>query len=158
MAKKTTTSKTKSKTASKTKPKTASKTKPTKKAAAGKGRLTAYIPRLKAAVSPTRSLPKLREGVRHRVTCDGGSDRIDKISLNIGLGEASRNFKFLEGGGRKSSGAIAGQHATITRAKQVDRGVQAARRYADRLPGDASPRADVGFPRPVDRHGPASGP
>jgi large subunit ribosomal protein L5 len=43
--------------------------------------------------------------------------RIEKISLNIGLGEASRNFKLLEAA-QQELAAIAGQWATITRAKK----------------------------------------
>ena len=43
--------------------------------------------------------------------------RIEKISLNIGLGEASRNFKLLEAA-QAELAAIAGQAATITRAKK----------------------------------------
>ena len=43
--------------------------------------------------------------------------RIDKVSLNIGLGEASRNFKLLETAQQELS-AIAGQWATITRARK----------------------------------------
>lgn len=43
--------------------------------------------------------------------------RIQKVSLNIGLGEASRNFKLLESAQAELT-AIAGQAATITRAKK----------------------------------------
>jgi large subunit ribosomal protein L5 len=43
--------------------------------------------------------------------------KIEKISLNIGLGEASRNFKLLEAA-QEELAAIAGQWATITRAKK----------------------------------------
>lgn len=43
--------------------------------------------------------------------------RLEKISINIGLGEASRNYKLLEVAQQELT-AIAGQHATITRAKK----------------------------------------
>ncbi len=43
--------------------------------------------------------------------------KLEKIGLNIGLGEASRNFKLLEAA-QQELGAIAGQWATITRAKK----------------------------------------
>ena len=43
--------------------------------------------------------------------------KIVKIGLNIGLGEASRNFKLLEAAQQELS-AIAGQGATITRARK----------------------------------------
>lgn len=43
--------------------------------------------------------------------------RVEKLSLNIGLGEASRNYKLLEVAQQELT-AITGQHATITRAKK----------------------------------------
>lgn len=43
--------------------------------------------------------------------------RLEKLSLNIGLGEASRNYKLLEVAQQELT-AITGQHATITRAKK----------------------------------------
>ncbi len=43
--------------------------------------------------------------------------RIEKVSLNIGLGEASRNIKLLDEA-REELAAISGQHATMTRAKK----------------------------------------
>lgn len=43
--------------------------------------------------------------------------KLEKISLNIGLGEASRNFKLLEAA-QQEMAMIAGQWPTITRAKK----------------------------------------
>ncbi len=43
--------------------------------------------------------------------------RLDKINLNIGLGEATRNIKLLDDAQVELT-AIAGQHACITRAKR----------------------------------------
>jgi large subunit ribosomal protein L5 len=43
--------------------------------------------------------------------------RLDKIVLNIGLGEATRDTKFLEAAERDLA-AISGQHPVITRAKK----------------------------------------
>ena len=46
-----------------------------------------------------------------------GAPKLEKITLNIGLGEASRNYKLLEVAQQELT-AISGQHATITRAKK----------------------------------------
>lgn len=43
--------------------------------------------------------------------------RIDRIALNIGMGEASKNIKFLDDAVAELT-AIAGQHATMTRARK----------------------------------------
>ena len=60
-------------------------------------------------------VPKLREefGIDNPMAVP----RIEKVSLNIGLGEASRNFKLLEAA-QVELGQIAGQHAVMTRAKK----------------------------------------
>ena len=73
-----------------------------------------YVPRLKT---------RYREEVVSKLQKEFGIEnlmavpRIEKISLNVGLGEASRNFKLLEAAQIELSD-IAGQHATITRAKK----------------------------------------
>ena len=46
-----------------------------------------------------------------------GAPKLEKITINIGLGEASRNYKLLDVA-QKELSAIAGQHATITHAKK----------------------------------------
>ena len=73
-----------------------------------------YVPRMKI---------RFREDIVPKLQKEFGIDnlnavpRIEKIALNIGLGEASRNFKLLEAAQEELS-SIAGQHATITRAKK----------------------------------------
>ncbi len=71
-----------------------------------------YVSRLKERYAQD-IVPKLRE--EFDIQNVQAVPRIEKISLNIGLGEASRNFKLLEAA-QAELGAIAGQHATITRA------------------------------------------
>ena len=74
----------------------------------------AYVPRLRVRYEQ-EVMPKLQKefGIENIMAVP----RVDKISLNIGLGEASRNFKLLESAQAELS-HIAGQHATITRAKK----------------------------------------
>lgn len=73
-----------------------------------------YVPRLKTRYVDD-IVPKLQKefGIENITAVP----RIDKMSLNIGLGEASKNFKLLEAAQAELS-AIAGQAATITRAKK----------------------------------------
>lgn len=73
-----------------------------------------YEPRLKARYAQD-IVPKLRK--EFDIENVEAVPRIEKVSLNIGLGEASRNFKLLEAA-QVELGAIAGQAATITRAKK----------------------------------------
>jgi len=80
------------------------------KTAGGNG----YVPRLKARYTD-QAVPNLQKefGIENIMSVP----RIEKISVNIGLGEASRNFKLLESA-QVELGAITGQHVTITRAKK----------------------------------------
>ena len=73
-----------------------------------------YVPRMKIRFQD-EIIPKLQKefGLENIMAVP----RIEKISLNTGLGEASRNFKLLEAAQQELS-ALAGQHATITRAKK----------------------------------------
>ncbi len=73
-----------------------------------------YVPRLKQRYAQD-IVSKLRK--EFDIENVQAVPRIEKISLNIGLGEASRNFKMLEAA-QLELAAIAGQHATITRAKK----------------------------------------
>ncbi len=73
-----------------------------------------YMPRLKVRFSQ-EIVPKLRK--EFDIENVSAVPRIEKVSLNIGLGEASSNFKLLEAA-QAELGAIAGQAATITRAKK----------------------------------------
>ncbi len=73
-----------------------------------------YVPRLKVRYAE-EIVPKQQQ--EFGIYNISAVPRIQKISLNIGLGEASRNFKLLEAA-QAELGAIAGQHAAITRAKK----------------------------------------
>ena len=55
--------------------------------------------------------------------------KIEKISINIGLGEATQNAKLMDGAVNEL-GQIAGQKPVITKAHEVDRRIQAARGQA----------------------------
>ena len=84
------------------------------KAAAKAAAVPVPEPRLKARYRE-EIVPKLRQefGISNVMAVP----KIEKIALNIGLGEASRNFKLLESA-QQELAAIAGQWATITRAKK----------------------------------------
>jgi len=84
-----------------------------KKADAGKAE-NGYMPRLRQRYAE-EIVPRLQKEFGIENVC--AVPRIEKLSLNIGLGEASRNFKLLESA-QVELGAIAGQAATITRAKK----------------------------------------
>lgn len=88
--------------------KSAAKKKAAVKAEAG------YVPRLRARYRD-EIVPKLQK--EFGIENVSAVPRIQKISLNIGLGEASRNFKLLEAA-QVELAAIAGQAAAITRAKK----------------------------------------
>ncbi len=73
-----------------------------------------YVPRLKK---------RFQEEIRPKLQKEFGIEnvmavpRIEKVSINIGLGEASRNYKLLETA-QVELASIAGQQPTITRAKK----------------------------------------
>jgi large subunit ribosomal protein L5 len=73
-----------------------------------------YVPRLRTRYTE-EIVPKLQKefGIDNIMAVP----RLEKVSINIGLGEASRNYKLLETA-QKELGNIAGQYATITRAKK----------------------------------------
>ena len=73
-----------------------------------------YVPRLK-----TKYLEEVRPKLQKEfeVTSAMAVPRLDKVVLNMGLGEASRNIKILESAVQEM-GAIAGQLPSITRAKK----------------------------------------
>lgn len=73
-----------------------------------------YTPRLKGRYRDEVA-PKLRK--EFSIDNPMATPRLEKVAVNIGLGEASRNYKLLEVAQQELT-AIAGQHATITRAKQ----------------------------------------
>ena len=90
------------------------KKKTSQKKASGKTPESAYMPRLRQRYVE-EIVPKLRK--EFGIENVSAVPRIEKLSLNIGLGEASRNFKLLESA-QAELAAIAGQAATITRAKK----------------------------------------
>jgi large subunit ribosomal protein L5 len=75
---------------------------------------TNYIPRLKKQYME-EVVPNLRKefGIENLMAVP----KLEKIGVNIGLGEASRNYKLLETAQVELT-EIAGQYATITRAKK----------------------------------------
>ena len=80
--------------------------------------------------------------------------KIEKISINMGMGEATQNSKLIDGAVHeldRDRRSEAGHHE----GEEVDRGVQAARRHADRLHGDAARRPDVRVLRPSGERGSA---
>ncbi len=68
--------------------------------------------------------------------------KIEKVSVNIGLGEATQNAKLMDGAVNEL-GAIAGQKPVITQGEEIDCRIQAARRHAHRHDGDAARRPHV---------------
>ena len=57
--------------------------------------------------------------------------RIEKITLNMGVGEAKTNAKALDSAVEELT-TITGQRAQITRREEVDRRLQDPRGHADR--------------------------
>ncbi len=88
--------------------------KKTKSRAAAAAASDGYVSRLKTRYAE-EIVPKLQKefGIGNLMAVP----KLEKISLNIGLGEANRNFKLLEAA-QQELAAIAGQAATITRAKK----------------------------------------
>lgn len=73
-----------------------------------------YVPRLKAMYEE-EVLPALKE--RFGIANPMAAPRVEKVVLNIGLGEASRNIKLLDAAVEELA-AIAGQRPAITRARK----------------------------------------
>lgn len=73
-----------------------------------------YVPRLKQLYMDD-VVPKLRK--EFEIENIMAVPKLEKIGINIGLGEASRNYKLLETAQVELT-EIAGQYATITRAKK----------------------------------------
>jgi large subunit ribosomal protein L5 len=87
--------------------------KPAKKAAP-KGGEKQHMPRLRQRYTQDIA-PKMREefGIENVMAIP----RLEKIVLNMGMGEAIQNIKILDAA-TEELGQIAGQHATVTRAKK----------------------------------------
>ncbi len=77
--------------------------------------------------------------------------RIEKVVVNIGLGEALDNPKALEAGVSDLT-IITGQKPVTTVGPQEHRQLQAARRPLDRSQGHLAGRPHVGLPRPLIEH------
>ncbi len=75
--------------------------------------------------------------------------RIEKITLNMGVGEAKQDSNMLDAA-REQLATIAGQQPSIRPRPQVDRRLQAARGHAGRRQRHAAARAHVRVPRPAD--------
>ncbi len=86
------------------------KTEKARKKTGGNG----YAPRLRQRYFEEIA-PKMREelGIKNIMA----APRLEKIVLNMGLGEATQNLKILDAASDEL-GQIAGQHCTITRAKK----------------------------------------
>ena len=81
--------------------------------------------------------------------------KIEKITVNIGMGEATQNAKLMDGAVNELT-QIAGQKPVITKATKSIAAVQAARRPVDRLHGDAARRPHVRIFRPAGERGAAA--
>ena len=76
---------------------------------------------------------------------------LEKIVINMGVGRATAAAVAARGARSPTSPLIAGQKPIVTKAKQLDRRLQAPRGPGDRHQGHAPRRPHVGVPRPADR-------
>ena len=76
--------------------------------------------------------------------------KIEKVVVNMGLGEATQNAKIVDTGADEL-GRITGQKPVTTRAKKSIAQFKVRAGHADRHDGDAARRADVRVPRPPHR-------
>jgi len=113
--------------------KASGKAAPAETGAAAQGAAQAPAPEAKAAPKPRRSAPaapvprlqaRYQTEVRDRLKADLGVDnvmavpRLEKIVVNVGLGEAVANGKLLESAAEEIA-AITGQRPIITRARKA---------------------------------------
>lgn len=84
------------------------------KAASNGSASNGYVPRLRTRYKE-EIMPKLRK--EFDIANINAVPKLEKIAINIGLGEASRNYKLLETA-QKELAMIAGQWPTITKAKK----------------------------------------
>ncbi len=75
----------------------------------------------------------------------------------MGVGEAVADKKVMDAA-TADLAKITGQKPAVTKAQEVGRDVQGARRPGDRLQGDAARRAHVRVPRPARQHRDAAHP
>ena len=111
--------------------------------------------RVSRRATARRSRGKLREefGYANVMQVPG----LTKIVVNMGVGEAARDSKLIEGAVRDLT-AITGQKPAGHQGPQVHRAVQAARGHADRRARHAARRPHVGVPRPAAVAGAAAHP
>jgi hypothetical protein len=83
--------------------------------------------------------------------------RLEKVVVNMGLGEATSNAKIIDTGADELA-RITGQKPVTRRAKKSNLAVQGPEGAADCHDGHAARRADVRVPRPPDEHRPAARP
>jgi large subunit ribosomal protein L5 len=81
--------------------------------------------------------------------------KIQKVVVNMGLGEATSNVKLIDTGADEL-GRITGQKPVTRRSKKSI--AQFKVRKGGRHDGHAARRAHVGVPRPADEHRAAPGP
>src|SRR3954454_5338197 len=127
--------------------------------------------------APTRELPRMlayyRETIAPTLQSEFNYDnvmqipRLTKIVVNMGVGEATRDAKLMDGAVRhpKADGRPRPRPHRDHRPEagrgpgpQVHRAVQAARGHADRREGHPPQRPDVGVPGPAAVAGPAPHP
>ena len=81
--------------------------------------------------------------------------KIEKISVNIGLGEATQNQKLMDPAVNELA-MIAGQKPVVTKARKSIAAFKLREGMADRLHGDAARRPDVRVFRPPGERGAAA--
>ena len=85
-------------------------------------------------------VPKLMETYQYKNIMQ--VPRIEKVVLNMGLGEAIHNIKILDSAVEELM-MIAGQRPVITRVKKIHCRLQTTSRDAHRLHGDTTSPEDV---------------
>ena len=81
--------------------------------------------------------------------------KIEKISVNIGMGEATQNAKLMDGAVNELA-QIAGQKPVITKATKSIAAFKLREGHVDRLHGDAARRPHVRIFRPPGERGAAA--
>ncbi len=77
--------------------------------------------------------------------------KLEKIVVNMGVGEATQNAKLIDPAVSEMT-QITGQKPIVTKAQEVDRAVQGARRKSHRRDGDPARRPHVRVFRPAGEH------
>ncbi len=77
--------------------------------------------------------------------------KIEKVVVNMGLGEATANAKIIDTGADELA-RITGQKPVTRRSKKSIAQFKVRKGQPDRDDGHAARRTDVGVPRPADQH------